>query len=110
MAVRIEWRSKAEGDDALLAIEDGSNTVLDARKADVALLTDFLNDMTATDYKKGRDGGDVSQRDPQQWGELVIARSESGDVLHIDPQRYWEGIAYWFRAQGIDPHPWQGRG
>ena len=30
---------------------------------------------------------------PEEWGELVIARSESGDVLDVDPQLYWEGIA-----------------
>lgn len=108
MGLRIEWRSRAEGDDALLAVEEPSNTVLEAWKADAALLTDFLNDMTGLSAVS-RDGVDISQRDPDTWGALVIARSESGDVLNVDPQLYWEGIAYWFRSRGADPHPWHGR-
>ena len=109
MALRIEWRSRAEGDDALLAVDESSNTVLDAWKADAALLADFLNDMDGLNAQRGRDGMDASHRDPEQWGELVIARSDSGDVLSVDPQLYWEGVAYWFRSRGEDPHPWRGR-
>ena len=109
MTLRIEWRSRTEGDDALLAVEDDSNAVLSAWEADPALLTDFLNDMAGLDAHKGGISVDVSQRDPEQWGELVIARSESGDVLSVDPQLYWEGVAYWFRSRGRDPHEWRAR-
>ena len=109
MGLRIEWRSRAEGDDALLAVEEDSNTVLEAWDADPASLTDFLNDMAALDAHKDRERADVSERNPDLWGALVIARSESGDVLSIDPQLYWEGVAYWFRSRGADPHPWRGR-
>ena len=109
MGLQIEWRRRAEGDDALLAVEAESNTVLTAWKADPVLLTDFLNDMAGLTAHEGRDGVDMSQRDPDLWGALVIARSENGDVLNVDPQLYWEGIAYWFRSRGEDPHPWRGR-
>jgi hypothetical protein len=102
MTLRIEWRSKSDGDDAILAVEDGSNTVLEAWDVDPTRLTDFLNDMTS--LGKGRDTRDVGEQSPEEWGELVIARSEEGDVLDVDPERYWGGVAHWFRARGSDPH------
>ena len=109
MALRIEWRSRAEGDDTILAVEDGSNAVLKAWLADTDLLTDFLNDMVGLDLvgtePKSTNGVDYSQRSPQEWGDLVISRSDTGDVLSIDPTLYWGGIAYWFRSRGRDPHP-----
>ena len=108
MARRIEWRSKTDGDDALLAVDDGSNTVLEAWEVNPAVLTDFLNDMEG--LGQGRDTRDVGEQTPDEWGELVIARSQSGDVAYIDPERYWGGVAYWFRSRGGDPHLWRGRG
>jgi hypothetical protein len=111
MGLRIEWRCRAEGDDALLAIEDESNRVVKAWEAEEASLTDFLNDMTgleATGPEANGHGG-VSQDNPEEWGELVIARSEAGDILYIDPPLYWAGIAYWFRSRGNDPHTWRRR-
>jgi len=107
MALRIEWRSRNEGDDAILAVDDNNNSVIGYWKADVELLTDFLNDMKNLD-PRGRNGLDTSQRQPQYWGELVIARSDNGDVLHVDPQLYWEGIGHWFRSRGSDPHIFRG--
>jgi len=104
MALRIEWRSRAEGDDTILAVEDGSSAVVRAWLADTDLLTDFLNDMVGLDMKS-TNGVDYSQRSPQEWGDLVMARSDTGDVLSVDPQLYWDGIAYWFRSRGRDPHP-----
>src|SRR5256885_3094926 len=35
---------------------------------------------------------------PQEWGNIVMSRSDEGDVLWVDPALYWEGIAYWFRS------------
>ena len=107
MGLRFEWRSRAEGDDALLAVEDHSNTVLEAWQAEPAILTDFLNDMTGLSPR--REGGNAETQTLDDWGALVIARDESGDVLSVEPQLYWEGVAYWFRSRGEDPHPWRGR-
>jgi hypothetical protein len=106
--MRFEWRHRGENNDALLAVEEDGDTVLEAWEADATLLADFLNEMTGLDAHKGRGSLDVSQRDPQQWGGLVIARSDSGDVLSIDPELYWDRVKYWFRSRGKDPHPWRG--
>jgi len=108
MAVRIEWRSKRDGEDALLAVEDSSNTILEAWEVNPGVLTDFLNDMRALDDRTSRDTRDVGDQTPEEWGELVIARSPTGDVLDVDPELYWGGVAYWFRSRGSDPHLWQG--
>jgi hypothetical protein len=112
MALRMEWRNRAEGDDTILVIEDSNNAVVKVWPADVDLLTDFLNDMTGLDPSaKSADaptgnGVDHTQRSPQEWGALVMSRSEAGDVLWVDPGLYWEGIAHWFRSRGLDPHPY----
>lgn len=113
MALRIEWRSRAEGDDTVLAVEEGSNAVVRTWTADTDVLANFLNDMVGLDGTptdagpdgKSTNGVDHTQRSPQEWGNVVMARSDSGDVLSVDPALYWERIAYWFRSQGRDPHP-----
>src|SRR6266699_3585546 len=46
MALRMEWRSRKEGDDTILVVEEGSNAVVNTWSADTDLLADFLNDMT----------------------------------------------------------------
>ena len=110
MAFRLEWRSRAEGDDTLLAVEEGSDAVVKAWAANTDLLTDFLNDMEGLDrdYEvKSGNGVDHIHRRPQEWGDLVMSRSDAGDVLWIDPELYWDGIAHWFRSKGRDPHPYR---
>lgn len=103
MGLRIEWRSRREGDDIIIAVDDTSNEVLRAWEASPELLSDFLNDMeTLSDADAGK-----ATADSDNWGNLVLARSSEGDVLKVDPQLYWEGVAYWFRSRGSDPHTWR---
>lgn len=113
MTTRIEWRTRGKGDDALLLVGDygeASNTVMKTWPADAGLLNDFLNDMQGLETTTAHLETDVDQRDPGQWGQLVLSRAQrSGDVLDIDPEIYWDGIYYWFRSRGRDPHPWRGR-
>jgi len=108
MALRYEWRSRAEGDEAILAVEEGSYAVVKVWVADTDRLADLLNDMKEFDPTSGNGVGD-SQRSPEEWGRLVMARSEDGDILNIDPELYWGGIGYWFRSRGRDPHPFGAR-
>ena len=111
MAARIEWRTKGGGDDALLFVGEfgeDSNTVLRTWSADSALLKDFLNEMTELSTDVASLEVDPSQRDPEQWGRLVLSRTPSGEVLDVNPEPYWDGIYYWFRSRGVDPHQWRG--
>ena len=105
MGLRIEWRSRTEGDDVIIAVDDTSNVVLRAWEANPTLIADFLNEMTdLSDADTGKESTAT-----EYWGNLVLSRSSEGDVLDVDPQLYWEGIAFWFRSRGGDPHPWRGR-
>jgi hypothetical protein len=113
MSARIEWRHRSKGDESVLLVGEAEGNpyrVLEAWPASTALIADLLNDMEsvgATDGALELSGG---QRDPQSWGQLVIARDqEGGDVLAIDPELYWDGIYYWFRAHGLDAHPMRTR-
>jgi len=110
MTARIEWRTKGKGDDALLLVREfgeAGDTVLKSWDADSGRLIDFLNEMADLDTATGNLETGVDERDPDQWGELVLSRAQpGGDVLEIDPEIYWDKIYYWFRSHGRDPHPW----
>ena len=110
---RIEWRTKGKGDDFLLLVGDygeAPNTVMKTWSVDANLLTDFLNDMSAWTAAGTQLETHVDERDPKQWGRLILSRAQhGGDVLDIDPEPYWDGIYYWFRSRGLDPHPWRGK-
>jgi hypothetical protein len=105
--MRFEWRSKKAGDDALLAVNDEGSSVVHVWTADGPLITDFLNDMDRLEAQHNQPNGlDIAQRVPQYWGPLVMARSEKGDILHVDPELYWDRLTFWFRSRGLDPHSW----
>ena len=99
MALSAEWRTNGEFD-AVLILDDG--TVREALTADPAVLSDFLTDMGDLDTWRGGHSVDEDKRNPAAWGELVIARANSGEVMTMDPERYWEGIYTWFRSRGVD--------
>lgn len=113
MTARLEWRTRGRGEDALLFVREygeAGDTVLKAWDADMRNLTDFLNDMTDLDTPGADLETGVDERDPLQWGRLVLSRAQpGGDVLEIDPEIYWDQIYYWFRSLGLDPHPMRRR-
>jgi hypothetical protein len=92
-------------DDAILVVDDTDNTVRQGLAADPEVLRDFLNNMAYLDmWQSLRPVGD-DKRDPARWGELVMARAPTGEVITMDPELFWEGIYLWFRSRGVDPHP-----
>lgn len=100
MVLRAEWRTDA-GNDTVLIV-DASNHVRAALPADPNVLSTFLtNPAELAGWREERAVGE-HQRDPTTWGELVIARGPSGEVLTMDPELYWEGIYSWFRSRGVD--------
>jgi hypothetical protein len=113
MTRTIEWRSRAhlDGDalnDAVVELDNQSQTVTRAWQVDADLLKSFLNDLGELDARADS-SLEISEVSPGNWGNLVIARAESGEVLTLDPQLYWEGVQYWFRSEGQDPHMWKDR-
>jgi hypothetical protein len=68
------------------------------------VLQSFLNDMMDLESRRSEEAVVNGQSDPDAWGELVMARAQTGEVLDLDPELYWEGIYNWFRSRGVDPH------
>ena len=101
MALIAEWRTKGESE-AILIVDDEDNTVREALAADPAVLSNFLTDMGDLNTWRGGHSVDDDKRRPEAWGELVIARANTGEVITMDPERYWEGIYSWFRSRGVD--------
>ncbi len=101
MALIAEWRAKGEAE-AILIVDDEDNTVREALTAEPAVLSNFLTDMGDLNTWRGGHSIDDDQRSPEAWGHLVIAGANSGEVLTMDPERYWDGIYTWFRSRGVD--------
>ncbi len=105
MSRRIEWRSKGEGHSALVTVDGETNLVTYVWPAGTELITNFLNKMDRLTSSDELSVG-VHDTDPESFGMLIMARSEDGDVVTVEPQRYWESIGFFFRDHGIDPHPY----
>jgi hypothetical protein len=95
--------------DALVVTDEAHATVTRYMPVTPELLTDFLNSM---DQIRSSDSSssDHAPMNPGNWGDLVLARADAGEVLFVDPELYWDGIATWFRAHGSDPHLWRSYG
>lgn len=94
----------------ILVVDDTAGGVVSARSANREILTDLLNDMRQLVGSDADDSGDLAHEETDtDWGDFVLVRSEDGQVTYIDPERYWDGIATWFRAHGDDPHRWRSR-
>jgi hypothetical protein len=110
MSDRIEWRTRGKGKDAIVYVGqfgEDENTVLRVWKANAKSVADFLNDMATFDTKVEGLEVPVDQRDPDDWGRVVLVRGpREGEVRFIEPDLYWDLIYYWFRSHGKDPHPW----
>lgn len=104
MTQRVEWRTRGETNDVVLVVDDDQNTVRQALEADPGMLTDFLNDMASLDTWRERPSVKAGQGNPDTWGDLVMARAPTGEIITMDPELYWDGIYNWFRSRGVDPH------
>ena len=100
MALRIEWRT-GPGRDTVLIVDERSS-VIAAVPADAAVLTKMLTDPGSLDCWEGSRPLEAVDRVPGTWGELVISRGASGEILTMDPELFWNGIYEWFRSRGID--------
>ena len=110
MTARIEWRTRGKGKDTLIYVSEfgeDANTAVKSWEATPDVLSDFLNDMSSIDTGFIELETNVEDRNPEEWGDLVMTRArDGGDVLSINPELYWDAVYYWFRAHGRDPHPW----
>jgi hypothetical protein len=98
MTVTVEWRSGRYGEVVLLV--DESSLVAAALPADDSLLSRFLTGMELDDA--WADSAPVQSQSPDSWGEVVISRALSGEVLLVDPEIFWDRIYRIYRANGVD--------
>jgi hypothetical protein len=98
MALRIEWRTRGEFDDAIFVVGEDGHTVRQALTADPDVLTDLLNNMVALDAWGGGQPVDedpsffgtafMSGFGPRAWtpmqGDGTVLRSEGYRVHAID--------------------------
>ena len=101
MSLNAEWRADGKIE-TVLVIDGTDNTVQKAIAANPSILSQFLTDMG--DLRTWESGSKIgeSKLDPESWGRLIIARSETGEVIDMDPEKFWDGIYVWFRSRGVD--------
>jgi hypothetical protein len=105
--MRIEWRYSKQSGDALVAVDESANTPLVVWEASSGSLADFLNDMAESRDRSTRAPHGIAAKAPEDLGDLVVARSDDGEVQWVNPELYWERVAAVFRARGEDPHQWR---
>src|SRR5688572_25856559 len=102
-SLRGEWRT-GNGPDVVLVVDEDQNRVRDVFLATPGVLSKLLT--TPGDFKDEGWRSDLSvdrdRQDPSTWGTLVIARAASGQVITMDPARFWDGVYEWFRSRGVD--------
>lgn len=102
MSLSVEWRTRGAKDDAILVLESGG-VIREAIVADDGILSRFLTEqLNDLDSWRGQSLVEGESREPEAWGELVISRADTGEVLEADPELLWQGIYLWFRSHGID--------
>ena len=101
MALSAEWRTDGETE-TILIVDDEDNTVRQALPAGPAVLSSLLTNIGDLSSWQGGSAIDDDKRSPDAWGDLIIARADTGEVITMEPERYWDGIYYWFRSRGVD--------
>jgi len=101
LALSAEWRADGKVE-TVLVIDGDDNTVRKALAASPSILSQFLTDMG--DLHTWQDGQTVAEdkRSPESWGRLVLSRAETGEVIDMDPEKFWDCIYVWFRSRGVD--------
>jgi hypothetical protein len=100
VVLSAEWRTDGEND-AVLIVEDDT-TVREALAANPEVLSKLLTETGDLNAWRGEQAVADEKRQPSAWGQLVIARASTGEVLTMDPERFWGGIYEWFRSRGVD--------
>lgn len=100
----VEWRFH-DGADAIVLVDAGAEAVSEVPTPDAGVLKDYL--AVSGNLERWRSSmawrpvnGDSC--DPNAWGELVLSRADSGEVIYLDPELFWERVYRCFRSRGVD--------
>ena len=100
MTLTAEWRTNGKFDSVLIVEDD--RRVREALSANPEVLHRLLTDTGDLSAWHGTVHVEGENRLPSAWGDLVIARAQTGEVLTMDPEAFWTGIHQWFRSRGVD--------
>lgn len=100
MTLSIEWR-RGVFDETILIVEE-ETLVRAVSTANAERLSTMLTTPGDLSAWAGDRPLQPEEHDPAVFGELVISRAETGQVMWIDPERFWDGIYNWFRSRGVD--------
>lgn len=101
MTWTVQWRTKGELVDAVFVLDE-SGRVREAIPATQPVLSRFLTEMGDLNTWRGESSVDGDKRNPEAWGQLVLTRASSGEVIEVEPELFWHGIYSWFRSHGVD--------
>src|SRR5487761_188624 len=104
MAMRVEWRID-QGADTIVLVDPSAETVSEVLTPDEGAMKAYL--AVTGNLERWRSSMawrpiEGEDRDPDAWGELVLSRADSGQVIHVNPDLFWEGVYRWFRSRGVD--------
>ena len=104
MTLTVEWRLR-DGADALVLVDPSAESVSEVAtpgeselKAYLAATGNLQQWRSAISWHSAGE----EDRDPNAWGELVLSRADSGDVIYVHPELFWSGVYRWFRSRGLD--------
>ena len=100
MTLKAQWRTRGQFVDSVLVVDD-SGRVREALSASQPVLSRLLTQMGDLTTWRGDSFG-PEKSNPEGWGELVIERAGSGEVIEVEPELFWQGIYLWFQSRGVD--------
>jgi hypothetical protein len=100
MTWSAQWRTRGHLDDAVFILDDG--VVQAFGPANPLVLSRLLTDLGGLDNPDSGEVPDHATADLDAWGDLVLERGNSGEVLEVEPELFWHGIYSWFRSRGVD--------
>jgi hypothetical protein len=103
VTISVEWRLQ-DGRETLVLVDPDSGTVSQATPDPTSLKAFLAAAGTLEGWQKAMTWSPVNEgnRDPDNWGELVLSRDVNGDVISIDPELFWERVHRHFRSKGTD--------
>ena len=97
-----EWRTRGSHQDVVLVLDD-TGAVREALDGNQVVISRFLTEqLDDLELWKGDSRTIGEKKNPDSWGELILSRADTGEVLSADPELLWQGIYLWFRAYGVD--------
>ena len=100
MSFSAEWRTGIF-DEMIVIVEEDElvRAVLQATPERLSSFLTYPGDFGSWTSDRALD---PDEHDPEVFGRLGLARANTGEVIEMDPELFWDGIYRWFRSRGVD--------